>query len=531
MGILKNIKNFFKKNNILQLNEKNPEYFKTMPIITIDAIETIIENETVYERFMSIKNPNDVFYGNVTKSECVKAVYEYTDIMIKNGEKFSKETLKRIKKITGHKFKNMKSKNEEQKNENSKDEKMRKLALDIIRDENVFKLYMNLDDEDGKFCGFSKIEVEQYIASKMFELFKDSMLNFNRESEMRLSVLKELYDIKVKNYTIDIEKYEPINRYFEKSIMYGIPYDADKQTIIEQIYCRLNKKVAYDQYFFSENQSLSNELTLKIYNKTPKQCSEDKIVTCKSWAELYAYLLKKNGITAYINRLDDHKFVKIIDGENIIIADATIRSKSQKDKTEMTDLTRAKLGLKPAGLQIRNLRTNERKAIDVKSQKDFSVDTTLENVADLIELIDDDKNYSSKYFEIESDNQKILQEISVINKLIKESKLEGIELISYLSNLRYIIMGENERKKTKLYHDMYTQDSKNTRTIVPILSINLGNSNESNYKYLTYNTQKGLVPISTTELKQKIDSGEYKKIQHKDDEKEVKDTNNKVKDR
>ena len=511
MGILDKLKNLFRKKQYLQLNEKNEDIDKTLPIITIDTIETIINNDEIYQKFINFNNPQEIFYGNATKSDYVKAVYSYADFMQQKGKQFSKETLKRIKKITGYKFKNSKHIDEFR-----KEYELQDIALSIIRDEKAFNLFVNLDDDKGIFCGFSKNQLEQYIKTDIEHFFQNSLIDFNEERKKRLNIIKEIYDIKLDSYTIDISSYEPIDRYFERAIMREIPIDADKETIIEQIYCNLNKRVGYDQYFFSMNQDLSNEFTNKLYNKSPKESSHDKKVTCKSWAELYTYLLKRKGINAYINKSDKHKYVTIIDGCRVINADATNLTQSQIDKTRMSDLTRAKLGIKPAGLKMKNLKTNEESQINVQSQKKFTIDNNeLEKVSELIDLIGDNRNYTSELFDIDSDTKNTLEELNIINNIIKDSHLIGIERIDYLSNLRYIIMSEEGRKKTRLFHGFYTQDEKLNREIVPIFSVNIGDKDNPNYKYLTYVDEKGLVPIAPSEIKRRIENGIYNIIPDK----------------
>ena len=178
----------------------------------------------------------------------------------------------------------------------------------------------------------------------------------------------------------------------------------------------------------------------------------------------------------------------------------------------MSDLTRARLGIKPAGLKIRDLKSNVERQIDVQSQKEFSIDKSeLENVSELIDLIGNDRNYTSELFDINenSDVQNILKELSLINNIVQESHLSGIERIDYLSNLRYMIMSEKERKKTGLFHSLYTQDENYNREIVAIFSVNIGDKKNPNYKYLTYADEKGLVPITQSEITKRIEDGTY----------------------
>lgn len=513
MGILNKLKNLFKKSQYLQLDEGKEKNNRTVPIITIDTIESIINNDEIYQKFINLKNAQEIFYNNTTKYDYVKAIYDYADFMQQQGKQFSKEILKRIKKITGHKLKNSNHAIKSTENYELQD-----IALSIIRDDNAFNLFVNLDDNNGTFCGFSKSQLEQYIGTNLAQIFQQSLIKLNDESKKRLEIISEIYGIKLNSYTIDISSYEPIDEEFEKAIMNGIPIDADKETLIEEIYCNLNKMVEYDQYVFSMNQDLSNDFVNRLYNKSTKESSNDKKVTCKTWAELYTYILKKNGINAYINLNGVHKNVTIIDGLQIITADATNLTQSQIDKTQMSDLTRARLGIKPAGLKIRDLKSNVERQIDVQSQKEFSIDKSeLENVSELIDLIGNDRNYTSELFDINenSDVQNILKELSLINNILQESHLSGIERIDYLSNLRYMIMGEEERKKTGLFHSLYTQDENYNREIVAIFSVNIGDEKNPNYKYLTYADEKGLVPITQSEITKRIEDGTYNIIPEK----------------
>ena len=142
----------------------------------------------------------------------------------------------------------------------------------------------------------------------------------------------------------------------------------------------------------------------------------------------------------------------------------------------------------------------------------------------LIDLIGDNRDYTSELFDIEPDTKDTLKELNIINNIIKDSHLSGIERIDYLANLRYIIMNEEGRKKTKLFHGLYTQDKNFNREIVPIFSVNIGDTNNPNYKYLTYVDEKGLVPIAQSELKRKIENGVYNIIPEKKTNKKIKET-------
>ena len=147
MVILDKWKSLLKKNQYLQLNEKNEECNRTAPIITIDTIEAIINDDEVYQKFIKFDNVQEIFLSSVTKTDYIKAVYDYADFMQQRGKQFSKENLKRIKKITGHKFKNSKLGKKVQRDLSMYEDMLNYMLLEHYNNEKIYQDYVYLEQE------------------------------------------------------------------------------------------------------------------------------------------------------------------------------------------------------------------------------------------------------------------------------------------------------------------------------------------------------------------------------------------------
>ena len=111
----------------------------------------------------------------------------------------------------------------------------------------------------------------------------------------------------------------------------------------------------FENYIIKGIDSLNRKLSFKTYNNAyKKDISKLELydaIECNQWAFAYAYLINKYVGRAYVGNTY-HKRVEACVGKSIIVADATIRYYTAIDETKLTDLVRAKLGLKPLNFSI-----------------------------------------------------------------------------------------------------------------------------------------------------------------------------------
>lgn len=113
--------------------------------------------------------------------------------------------------------------------------------------------------------------------------------------------------------------------------------------------------VAYDEKIHLQNQleiielNETTEITKAFYKNPEKVSEKDNRVICRSWSKLYAKLLRKYGITAYVMNSKCHMNAIVLDKDhNIYVADATnTQDPGYRGKCGFwgPDIVKSKLGL------------------------------------------------------------------------------------------------------------------------------------------------------------------------------------------
>ena len=226
---------------------------------------------------------------------------------------------------------------EEWKYQVKRNEKMRRTIMTIIMDENKFRDFLEGKYEyDGDI--YSDLQSYIYTEDNLFEYYlSPDIFEGNSKLIKRLRTLYLFIELNpdITNKKLDFE----INEDLEKKILSKVNKEllnkeertAEEEGILAaEIYDALNMFVAYDEKIHLQNQleiielNETTEITKAFYKNPEKVSEKDNRVICRSWSKLYAKLLRKYGITAYVMNSKCHMNAIVLDKDhNIYVADAT----------------------------------------------------------------------------------------------------------------------------------------------------------------------------------------------------------------
>lgn len=251
---------------------------------------------------------------------------------------------------------------EEWKHQVKRNEKMRRTIMTIIMDENKFRDFLEGKYEyDGDI--FNDLQSYSHTEDNLFEYYlSPDIFEGNSKLIKRLRTLYLFIELNpdITNKKLDFE----INEDLEKKILSKVNKEllnkeertAEEEGILAaEIYDALNMFVAYDEKIHLQNQleiielNETTEITKAFYKNPEKVSEKDNRVICRSWSKLYAKLLRKYGITAYVMNSKCHMNAIVLDKDhNIYVADATnTQDPGYRGKCGFwgPDIVKSKLGL------------------------------------------------------------------------------------------------------------------------------------------------------------------------------------------
>ena len=260
---------------------------------------------------------------------------------------------------------------------------------------------------------------------------------------------------------------------FIKRVGKDLPLNSNNLSIALKLYNNLNEVVEFSEKFEAFGQDLSLDFLKRIYEKPINSINlTEKEVTCKNWAELYAFFLTKHNIPCVINTSGVHYSVYLKEEGYIFNADATIINKDKNDNYKMNDLTRNKLGLRPSGFNA--LIIDEE--IGVKKVNVFDLGLNIDKSTE-IDYVDFDERTNAiiknltdcKTFEIRNMKEvrdEITDNFSLINNLLLEEDLDSVSAISYINTLIKVLFTREQQQhiayvqvkdKNKSKEEKYTE--------------------------------------------------------------------------
>lgn len=479
----------------------------TTPLILIETLEYILRDNKAYRRF---KNGNDKYFfeNGVTMQDYKMAFSEYVEFLLRRGVHFSKKELNRIKKITGKKYKLQESSN-----------KVATSVGEIIRNPELLQQMKLEEYKDGSLTIFKDIgtnDIKQELINSIQGLTSETNNVYSHRLANYVSTIADekrgdgswsFSEANREKINSEIQ----INPQFKQLVLSKIPKGIqNKEELAYVIYNAVNQCIVYDSTYFALAKDKKNPNVKKLFDmQIPEITPDNNKVICVLWAQVYSYFLKLYGIDSSIKfnvtkfsktygngerieRLNSsHKYVEVYVDDQIIEADATNATRSKIDNTSMSDLTRTKIGIVPAGFRSEHFE---------EIAKKHSMETISDRVDKIKTLIKSNGINNERSDTIEGFEQKI----RIISEQLKQSNLDNMANMQYLRTLHWIFLSS----KSKINWSLYMQDEKGKCYIKPIIAMDMGNEQQHKYRYfIVDDSKRGIEHIGKEELERAIREG------------------------
>ena len=454
-----NINNEIKENSninnenkfLADLKEKTKVSDKTLPIIPIDTIENILNND---------KSLKELIPDGENIDNYIYAILEYKNSLESLGIKFSKSKIERISLLTSREFKI---------EDNSKYEKVNNdkelLSIDninlLIKDENFVNKFLNYDKNKEFFGNVSKDDVIESVRRYQAAVENSDTLIFSeKEQDMFYNLF---FDRDLTHYGKKFDSTLELDSKFKEDILEDLPKCNNQTMLAHEIYKSLNKKVKYNQSFCAAPKEKKEEITNQLLSKPIDTFNiSDNLVICKSWSEIYSKLLTDYSIDNVITKQGEHYYVTLLADNEVVKADATNVSKNMFDTTgKINDIERACFNMPTAGFTILS---NKNKNVEFQKSEYEKVNNskTNEDLAFLRREDDYDEHLADTLL-----NAPIKEKFDFLNeqfsKIENKDELDMLSYISYVkskvfrkdSNLNECMIGipvdDNNYKISKVY--------------------------------------------------------------------------------
>lgn len=534
MGVLNRIRDFLKpKTKMLPEGDINNEAMedsgKTVPLICIETLEYILEDNKAYKRYK--KNDRYFFENGITQDDYKKAFSDYAEFLMRRGVHFTKRELQRIKKITGKYYRN-KGKGISAKGNT------RSLVGEMIRNPDLLEEFQtqNSNDERALFKNEDPDTIKQEMIHSIDGLQSETRGVYSirlYDYARKISKSKTIYGDEFRELQREkVDRNKTIDSNLHNLVISKIPQGiTNKEELAFCIYNALNECVVYDSTYYALNRNRGDNNIRKLFQKDISDITVDRNnVICSKWAELYSYFLQlygiKSTVVAEIMKVQGiphdknftrrypaaHKYVEIYVDDQIIKADATNITTSQFDMTRLSDLTRTKLNLMPAGFESKNYKELSEK---------YHKRTISEKISEIKSLISEKEQETGHREENVDEISDIERKIGIMSDEIKSSKLDNMANAQYIKVLEHALFGiSNNRslQRINLNLSSYVQDREGRCYIKPIISINIGSMEHPEYRYVILDDpSQGLQSISKEEIERAMIQGILKTIKDKEE--------------
>lgn len=508
----------------MERNKHIFEYYEnsSTPLITLDAIHMLLEDEDVFDKFVHFEDNKD-FFGNISQGNIARSVRNYAELIKNQGAVFDKDAEGRLKKIeqfipqyaiNSHiQFKEYGGINKKELYDVSIQ------ALGSIEElEELFRCQKQMT----LYHGISTEILTDYMATELAACMESIAI-----SEQFRKLLKFMKERKEWLPT-DCYKVDPtikINPELEASIFQSIDKNSNPVDFALDVYNSENRHVRYNNAFNAWGQDIKNvEAAQAIYDKGIGEITlENNSVVCKQWAELYAYLLDQNDYDAYVCGSIGHYYVVAFKGMCIIHADATEPTQSIEDTSYLTDMTRSKLGVRPAGFIAYTIdgyseATKRIDSLDLRFNKNELENdkTAVAEVEALISQIED-RNLSNIIMGFDDSHNRyggIVRKLGFINFMMQKSRMDNSASVPYLLTLLTITLTGKEHQYTTWTNIFYEGVNSDECNMVPIISIKKDKEIPDyiglDCLYFIFDQKAySIQPISREELMNRVASGLY----------------------
>lgn len=387
---------------------------------------------------------------------------------------------------------------------------------------------MSLPDEEFKqVCSSKKIDgipTKKFIYAA-YNCIKDN--GYQTKYVLPDEIIKRL-DYKYLVNQIDIEsinrltkigdelyKELDINKELEKEILDGMNDDFSTLEKAIFIYIKMCKLLSYDEEYYAVDQKgeATNKHRKIAYASTISP--ENNRVVCYEFNLIYAKLLSKLGInfeSEYGNGrfMDEvygggHANLKFRDDKFIVLADSVT-------SIVQGDMARAKINSNLVGLTCVNKNEETKEEFEEIKNNVYRY---------IISLIKEKQESVQSYDELISEYEKltknkkpvsITDRLSVMLEKIKNTKTEGIDLLSYVLLLKKILFTKGELEKDINISIIRNNNPKETdKVAMPVAIISIKVDDKTIYYNLPLD--KKIEELSKEELQAKFDNKEFEYLE------------------
>ena len=275
---------------------------------------------------------------------------------------------------------------------------------------------------------------------------------------------------------------------FIKRVEKDLPLDSNNLSVALKLYNNLNEVVEYQEEVLAFRQDLSLASSKRIYEMPISSINlTDNQVTCRTWAELYAFFLNKHNIPCVISVSGLHHSVYFKEEGFLFNADATVIDNNESDNYNMSDLTRSKLGLRPNGfgalIQDEEVGAKKVSVYDLGLNLDISTEIDYVNFEDRTNAIVRTLTNCStfKIHNIPDVTDEIIYNFSIINNLLLEEDLDNVSAISYIHNLIKVLFSKEQQQH--LAYVEVTEDKGKKYNYSEVINYNPNEIRENRHDY------------------------------------------------
>lgn len=321
-------------------------------------------------------------------------------------------------------------------------------------------------------------------------------------------------------------KYKEINLNNElrRAIVEGMPEDATDLEKAIYIYIRMCKLFTYDDEYFAVNQRGEAAKKHKSADYISSITLENNKIVCFEFNLIYAKFLNELGIhflsdykgmTGESFYGEGHANLEFRTGKFLVNADSVT-------SILIGDITRAKLNEPLVGIKCNNINMqtqNEFKSSVTKmyqlialQDKDTKQKQQIEHIPTLDELLSEYSSIVSSTYNID-----LNERLSILMDKINSTEMVGIDLFSYILQLRKILFTEEQRKNnidvTIIRNNNPFEEGRiaMSSAIFTLNDYSFEESPEQNI-YYSFDSNYGLNTITKEELQSKFDDGIFEYI-------------------
>lgn len=491
------------------------------PHVLVDAIFSIVEDEEKFNEFMR-SNDDAECLGNLTKDEVATVTKRFMELMKYLGAELTEVEEKRLSAIEEfiQPKKNKSALPKLERYEQFDPKELFTKAMTILNSRQEIERFMYCKQNDEPYDGFPQDIIYKYIAKDLSYFLGPIGISKQIYKSIRwFSIVSKLLE---DSERVDSE--EKMAPDFEESVLQSINEADSPDKMALDIYRAFNSRVRYDNNVFALGVDMSNQSLLDIYEKRIDEITEENNdVACKSWAEAYAYLLAQKGFDVYIVGADIHKKVVAFKGTLAIMADGTAFGYSRYDNTNLNDIVRCRLGIRPAFFKAY---TYDGKSHVMDSIDTFKVSYDEEKVSDASKKFEEVKKHIIQVGSQDGNNlsgcittlenpqsalHSVISKILFINQILNEACLDSSGEVSYARCISKIILSDKEKEIVSFNYNFFKGYLFPARDCIrtPIISIKIDDpSADENFIYFLLDHESHSYQlISKQEIVRRIASG------------------------